>query len=93
MSDLVDTVMTILMGNAEEMRYAEVDARFFAELDTLKLSEADYDTAIGAWLAVSDHVIEDRRPLTEAEAKLMHTIFERIVMRHGYGRVVKGNRS
>lgn len=88
MSDLAETVMTILAGNKEFIGYAELDARFFEELGPLHLSDAEDDTAIGAWIAVTDHVIEDRRPLTESESKLMDSIFERIAMRHGYLRLV-----
>jgi hypothetical protein len=89
MSDLAETVMDILADGHEERTYAEFDTRFFAELEALHLSEADFDTAIGAWIATTDHIIEDRRALTEHETKLMNVVFERIIMRHGYFRIVK----
>lgn len=87
---LRDVLMNVLMGDAQTCTYAELDQGFFDELDKLKppLSEPDEDMAVGAWIALTDHVLEDRRSLTEDENHLMETVFERIVMRHGYLRML-----
>lgn len=88
MTELAKTLIDILMGDEQECTYAELDARFFSELEHLHLSEDDVSIVVGAWLALFDHVHEDRRKLTSAENTLICQVWERILMRHGYMRVI-----
>ncbi len=88
MTNLSGNLIQILMGDAQECTYAELDARFFTELDALHLSEADESTVVGAWIALFDHVITDRRALTSEENTLICQVWERILMRHGYCRMI-----
>jgi hypothetical protein len=82
MTTVPETFIDILMGDADELTYAEFDSRFFAELDKLHMSEADEFIIVGAWIALFDHVIEDRRALTSEENTLICQTWERIVAAH-----------
>lgn len=84
---LLQTIGDILFTR-ESMPFEEVDKRFLDELDRLKISSADRAKAFGLWLLFTDQDNQTQRYWNTDEWKFMFPILERIVMRHGFGRIV-----